>query len=132
MVSNKKQALLVTGASVVFGLFAASCAALGQKKTEPLSYVASPDVYKVIDQKGHFRMILATWQPGQRDVWHSHPEAAIYFLTDCALRIYKPNGAHRDFTKLKQGHPFIQGPVASHEAQNIGSHVCKVLLVELK
>lgn len=130
MVLNKKQALLVSGVSVVCGLLAASCAAMAQKKTEPLSFVASPEVYNVIAQKGHFRMILATWQPGQRDDWHSHPDAAIYFLTDCALRIYKPDGKHRDFTKLKQGHPFIQGPVASHEAQNIGSNVCKVLLVE--
>jgi hypothetical protein len=129
MALKNKQALVTGCASVVFGLLAASCAAMAQK-TEPLSYVASPDVYKVIAQKGHFRMILSTWRPGQRDEWHSHPDAAVYFLTDCALRIYKPDGTHHDFMHLRQGHPFIQPPIASHEGENIGSQVCKVLIVE--
>lgn len=40
------------------------------------SYVASPDVYKVIAESNNTRVILATWKPGQRDAWHSHPPAA--------------------------------------------------------
>jgi hypothetical protein len=127
----RKQVLRLTAASIAFGLLAAPGAAMAQK-TEPLSFVASPDVYKVIADKGHFRMVLATWQPGQRDLWHSHPDAAVYFVTNCALRIFKPDGTHQDYAHLRRGHPFIQPPISSHEAQNIGKNVCKVLMVELK
>jgi len=129
MVLNKRLASQLAAASIALGLLAAPGAAMAQK-TEPRSFVASPEVYKVIAEKGDVRMILATWQPGQRDAWHSHPQAAIYFLTDCALRIYTPDGKHHDYANLKKDHPFIQPPVASHEAQNIGSNVCRELMVE--
>ena len=65
MILNKNQALRLTAASIALGLLAAPGAAMAQE-TAPLSFVASPEVYKVIADKGHFRMILVTWQPGQR------------------------------------------------------------------
>ena len=37
------------------------------------SCVTSPDVYKVIAENNNTRVIPATWKPGQRDEWHSHP-----------------------------------------------------------
>src|SRR4051794_40606952 len=33
----------------------------------PLSYVANPGVYKVLAENDQFRVVLATWKPGQRD-----------------------------------------------------------------
>lgn len=39
----------------------------------PRSHIASPDVYQVIAQDNDTRIIMATWKPGQRDAWHSHP-----------------------------------------------------------
>ena len=38
----------------------------------PPSYIAFPDVYKLVQENEHFRVIEATWQPGQKDVMHSH------------------------------------------------------------
>ena len=58
----------------------------------PRSYEASPDIYKVIAQNGPIHVIMATWKPGQRDAWHSHPAAGVYFLTDCQSYVYLPNG----------------------------------------
>lgn len=37
------------------------------------SFIASPDVYKATAESGDTRVILATWKPGQRDEWQSHP-----------------------------------------------------------
>jgi len=78
MVLNKKQALRLSAACIAVGLLAAPGAAMAQK-TAPLSFQASPDVYKVIADGEHYRIIQATWQPGQRDAWHSHPEKGTYF-----------------------------------------------------
>ena len=43
----------------------------------PHSLVASPDIYKVIAENAQYRVIEVNWQPGQRDVMHSHPARAI-------------------------------------------------------
>jgi len=131
MVLNKKQALLAAGASAAFALLAAPGAAMAQK-TAPLSFVASPEVYKVIADGKDYRIILATWQPGQRDIWHSHPEKGTYFVTPCSLRIFNPDGSHRDFNNVPAGAASVRPPVSSHEAQNIGSSVCKLVLFEPK
>lgn len=56
MVLNKKQALLAAGASAAFALLAAPGAAMAQK-TAPLSFAASPEVYKVIDDGKDYRII---------------------------------------------------------------------------
>ena len=45
--------------------------------TAPRSATASPDVYKVLAEDKEMRVILATWQPGQRDQWHAHPVMAV-------------------------------------------------------
>jgi hypothetical protein len=75
----------------------------------PRSYIASPDVYKVIAENNDTRVILATWKPDKRDEWHSHPPgAAVYVLTDCeALRLYSPDGHHLDGS-LKAVQRYIQ------------------------
>jgi quercetin dioxygenase-like cupin family protein len=131
MVLNKKQVSRLSAASIALGLLASPGAATAQKSA-PLSFQASPEVYKVIADGAHYRIIQATWQPGQRDAWHSHPEKGTYFVTSCSIRIYTPDGSHRDFDNVPAGAASVRPPVASHEAQNIGSKVCKMLLFEPK
>ena len=59
----------------------------------PLSYDASPEIYKVLSENDDFRVIKATWAPGARDKFHSHPVSFVsYFLTDCTRRFYFPDG----------------------------------------
>jgi hypothetical protein len=95
------------------------------------SFVASPDIYKVIAECGDTRVILATWMPGQRDEWHSHPaNTVVYALTDCDdLRLYFPDGQYVDGS-LKAGYVEIQPVVQSHSFENKTTRECKVLFVE--
>jgi hypothetical protein len=97
----------------------------------PRSYIASPDVYKVIAENNDTRVILATWKPDKRDEWHSHPPgAAVYVLTDCeALRLYSPDGHHLDGS-LKAGHAEIHPAVHSHSFENRSSMECRMIFVE--
>ena len=95
----------------------------------PRSYVASPDVYRVIAESPKIKMVVATWKPGQRDNWHSHPATGVYFLTDCAARVYNPDGKFADVTP-KAGGAVVQAPIPSHSFENRGSGECKMLIVE--
>ena len=99
-------------------LLAGATAVLSQ--TAPLSFVASPDVYKVIAENEQHRIIAVTWKPGQRDAPHSHPAAGVYFLTDCALRFFAADGASRD-GQPRAGYAAVQAAIASHSVENIGT-----------
>lgn len=98
----------------------------------PRSPAASPDVYKVVAEDAKYRVIEATWKPGQRDAWHSHGEpSAGYNVTDCSVRLHFPDGKFIDI-KSKAGEARIGPQVASHSLENTGSADCKLILFEPK
>lgn len=97
----------------------------------PPPFQASPEVYKVIAENATHRVVEVTWAPGQRDAAHSHPTTATYFLTDCKLRFFQPDGSTHD-AEPKAGTATILAPVSSHSAQNMGKQPCKVVMFEPK
>jgi hypothetical protein len=97
----------------------------------PPSYIASPDVYKLVAENDELRVITATWKPGQRDAWHSHAGGLAYRLTDCKSRFYTPDGKYRDVSG-EAGEVRFNSVVASHSFENVGTTECRVLHVERK
>jgi hypothetical protein len=97
----------------------------------PESHVASPEIYKILAEDEKFRIIEATWRPGQRDVWHSHPTAYQYHVNDCAIRITMRDGSSR-VANPKSGTSRIAEPVESHFAENIGTSDCTIVFFEPK
>ncbi|MCH8178404.1 MAG: cupin domain-containing protein [Proteobacteria bacterium] len=95
----------------------------------PVPAKASPEVYKVLAEDAAYRVTEATWAPGQRDASHSHPVAAMYFLSDCRLRFFQPDGSTREVTR-QAGFSTIAPAVPSHSVQNIGKQPCKVVMFE--
>ena len=108
-------------------LLASTTAVLSQ--TAPLSFLASPEVYKVMAENEQYRIISVTWKPGQRDAPHSHPAAGVYFLTDCALRFFAADGTSRD-GQPRAGYAAVQAPIASHSVENIGPADCQLIMFE--
>jgi predicted metal-dependent enzyme (double-stranded beta helix superfamily) len=98
----------------------------------PLSHEADPDVYRVIAENENFRVIVATWQPGQQDAPHSHPANAAYRLTDCKNRIFKLDGSIAREGEVKAGSVVLQDPVPGHSFKNMSDNVCQTLIVESK
>ncbi len=100
----------------------------------PSAPEASPDVYKILAENDQWRVIQATWQPGQEDNFHSHPADRVsLFVTDCRLRLSKPDGTYRDATpKAGTAKARTGKPVRAHKAKNIGDSVCIIKIVELK
>lgn len=115
----------------LFALAALGASGTAIAQTVPLSIVASPEIYKVIAENEQYRVIEVTWKPGQRDQFHSHPMNGGYFLTDCALRYYAPDGKFTDGER-KAGRAFVQPAVPSHSLENIGQSVCKLIMFEPK
>lgn len=116
--------------TVGFGLLSLLTATAAAQQV-PLSFEASPEVYKVVAQNAAYRVIQVTWAAGQRDALHSHPAAGVYFLDDCKLRFFAPDGASRD-GEPKAGYAVVQGPVESHAVQNIGTSPCRLVMFEPK
>ena len=113
-------------AGFVFAGIATSTAA--RAEDAPRSYVASPDVYKVIGTVGKARVILATRQPGQRDQPHSHPPGLLYVLTPCKGGNHIAGNVR---TGSSEAGKIVTFPhVESHWVENVGTTECKELIVE--
>lgn len=124
---------LVIGA-VVLACFIVVNTAPSAAGDVPTGPEASPEVYKIIDENDQWRVIEATWQPGQEDNFHHHPgDRVSLFRTDCELRLTNPDGTYRD-AKPKAGKAKARTgkPVQSHKAKNTGDKVCVIQIVELK
>jgi hypothetical protein len=109
---------------------AALSAAVAQNA--PPAYEADPSVYKIIFEDQNFRVIAATWQPGQTDKPHSHSVGSLgYALTDCALKVTSADGKVVEIDP-KAGKANTVAMTPSHTATNVGPSECRVILVERK
>jgi len=100
----------------------------------PNAALASPKVYHVVAENAQWRVLEATWQPGETDNFHSHPADRVsIFPMDCKLRLIKPDGSYKDVAP-KAGHAKVRTgkPMPSHKAKNIGDKACTLQIVELK
>lgn len=118
---------IVSGAIV--GSLAFASTAWGQ--AAPRSFVASPEVYKIVTQDNQYMVIEATWAPGQRDKPHSHPHHARYFLNSCNLRATLSDGSHSDLY-MSAGGAVVRGSIEVVSLENIGSTACKMIFFEPK
>jgi beta-alanine degradation protein BauB len=117
-------------ASLVITLASLSATVQAQPVAPP-SFVASPEVYRVVAENDQYRVVLVSWKPGQRDASHAHPAAATYFLTDCVLRFFAPDGSRRDVLP-KAGYAVVQEAIASHQVENVGPAECRLVMFEPK
>lgn len=117
--------------SMFLGGIALAFVSVAHADSAPQSHAASPEIYRVVAEDEKYRVIEATWKPGQKDVWHSHPIAYQYHVTDCSMRISTPDGKSRDASP-KAGSSRIAPPIESHHAENIGASDCKIVFFEPK
>ena len=123
---TKPFARISTLAAFSLGLFTFGST---QAQLLPRSFVASPDIYKVVAQNEQYKVIAVTWKPGQKDILHSHPASAVYYLADCSLRIHAQDGSFRD-AQPKSGAAILQAPIPGHALENIGATDCRLVMFE--
>ncbi len=103
-----------------------------QAQEAPPAHVASPEIYKVLFETDLMRVVLATWQPGERDEWHSHPPTSVYYVTDCHARVFLSDGSQLEVKRKAKTGRGRDEPIKSHSFQNIGDSVCQMAFTELK
>jgi len=97
----------------------------------PLSHDMSPDVYRILAEDEHLRVVEAIWQPGQRDLFHSHPPFSAYLLTDVDGLLMFPNGRNSK-VRFAAGKGMVQFADPSHSFENLSDKTIKMLIVEAK
>jgi len=116
--------------ALAFTAYVAPSMALAQEA--PPTYIADPSVYKLIFEDPIFRVIAATWRPGQTDKPHSHPvPSVVYPLTNCTIKLTPAWGEPR-IVKTTAGHPGTVPYEAAHTATNLSRWTCRAVFVEHK
>ncbi len=101
------------------------------KDVAPLGTDMSPEVYRIMAENEHLRVVEAIWHPGQRDLFHSHPPFAAYLLTDVDGLLMFPGGSSVD-VRIKSGKGMVQYADPSHAFENLSDIVTRMLIVEAK
>lgn len=90
---------------------------------------ASPDIFEFMGSDPKVKVLLATWQPGQRDETHGHPATAAYAITDIQGNLYDADGKPTPVT-MKAGEVRFEDPVKAHSFENTGTAPAQILIVE--
>jgi beta-alanine degradation protein BauB len=91
----------------------------------------APQIYRVLLENSHVRVIDYRLKPGEKEPMHSHPFGAIvYFLTDTKIRTTLPSGKIAESSN-KAGDVLWRDPV-THAGENIGRAEAHSLIIEPK
>lgn len=115
------------------GLLAVVVLALGFGATVVLAadpVKVAPDVYKVILENDHVRVLSVTMKAGGKSPMHSHPANIVYALNDSKVRFSTPDGKSVD-VDLKAGN-CIWNEAQTHASENLGNTTVRALVIELK
>lgn len=93
--------------------------------------VLSPDLYTVLLENEHVRVLEYRIEPGQSEPWHTHPAKVMYVLEGGTLKITLPDG-DSFVAEEEAGITRWMGPVGRHFGENIGQTPVHILIVEVK
>lgn len=113
--------------------FVASCSESPnmQKAIDLHPEKVSPDIYKVLLDNEHVKVLEVTFAPGQSDSKHDHYPMTAYVIEGGKAQITLPDGtvSERD---IPTGATMHNSTITRHQVKNIGENTMKVLLVEQK
>tara|TARA_Y100001935_G_scaffold251150_1_gene252521 strand:+ start:2312 stop:2680 length:369 start_codon:yes stop_codon:yes gene_type:complete len=91
----------------------------------------SPDIYKVLLDNEHVKVLEVTFAPGQSDGMHEHYAMTAYVIEGGKAQITLPDGtvSERD---IPSGATMHIPTITKHQVKNIGNNTMKILLVEQK
>lgn len=92
---------------------------------------ASPEMYTVLLENEHVRVVEYRIEPGEKEAWHTHPARTMYVLDGGTLKITLDDGTTLT-SEEKTGEARWMGPVGRHYGENVGSTTVRVLMVEMK
>lgn len=91
----------------------------------------SPEVYKVLLENKHVRVVEYLVPPGAKDNWHTHPAKVSYVVSGGALKITTENG-ESFVVNEEAGSATWFGEVGKHYGENVGTTPVRIVFVEIK
>lgn len=114
---------------LAFPLLLALNAAPEPAQLDPVAL--SPDLYTVLLENEHVRVVEYRIDPGRREPWHTHPAKAMYVIEGGTLKITLADGT--SFLAEEQaGTAHWMGPVGRHSGENVGTTTVRIVLIEVK
>ena len=92
--------------------------------------LVNPGMYEVFFENDEIRIIQVTYQPGQREALHSHPDYVAHVLEGGRLRVHIAGREPVERT-VERGQTLVEVPV-THWAENIGDTVVRAVFIEVK
>lgn len=102
-----------------------------QKPQHVDALIASPDIYTLLLENEHVRILEYMIEPGEREAWHTHPPKAIYVASGGKLRITTEDG-NSFVVDENTGDTAWMNAVGRHYGENIGSTPIRIVLFEVK
>ena len=93
--------------------------------------IASPDIYSLLLENEHIRMLEYLIEPGEKEAWHTHPPKAIYVASGGKLRITTEDG-DSFVVDENTGDTAWMNAVGRHYGENIGATPIRIVLMEVK
>ena len=93
--------------------------------------VVSPDMYTVLFENEHVRVVEYKIGPGERDNWHAHPPKVSYVVEAGRLQITTAAGESFAVGE-ERGSVRWLGTVGRHFGENIGERPVRIMFVEVK
>ena len=90
----------------------------------------SPEVYKVVFENAHLRVLKVDVKPGAKTAMHSHPEGVIIPLSAAQVRFTGPDGKSVEPAMANESATFA--PAETHAGTNIGKTPIEAIVVEFK
>ena len=91
----------------------------------------NPEMTSVLSDTNLVLAYVASIEPGQKSIMHTHSATFIYTITDLKLKVYYADG-QVETVEVPAGLGLYANPEKMHQTENIGDKTAKFLLVELK
>lgn len=113
-------------------IVALSTSVFAQEQPDQVDPVtSSPEMYRVLLENEHVRVVRYQIEPGARDEWHTHPAKVSYVVSGGILRITMADGNSFVVDEHTDSASWL-GAMGKHYGENIGTEAVRIILVEIK
>ena len=93
--------------------------------------ITLPEMYSVLLENEHVRVVEYRIDPGQKDDWHTHPPKVSYVVSGGMLKITLENEESFIVEEGENSASWL-GAVGRHFVENVGDTPVRIVLVEIK
>ena len=110
-----------------FALLLFSCSDSKEKFLHPDS--VSPEIYEVLLENDHVKVLMVTFDSGEGDEMHDHNPMTFHVIEGGKAKVTLPDGSVNE-REIPSGFTGYDPKGQRHQVTNVGDNQVKILLVE--